>query len=93
MERRRSSRDHSDDSRDHKKDVKASETAYEKQALVENRVKVEVNDDNYVHQALESFEDADFPSVFYDVIDELGFKKPTPIQANGKRNSFFPPLS
>jgi hypothetical protein len=79
MERRRSSRDHSDDSRDHKKDQKASDIAHEKQSAIENRVKVEVLDDDYVHKPLLSFDEADFPSAFYDVIDELGFKGPTPI--------------
>jgi superfamily II DNA/RNA helicase len=45
----------------------------------DNRVKVEVKDDKYVHRPLKSFEDADFPKVFYEVIDELGFDKPTAI--------------
>lgn len=85
MERKRSSRDQSDDShKDRKGGRKFEEPEEESSNEQDNQVKVEVNDPKYKHRPLETFEDADFPRVFYDVIKKLGFVKPTPIQQNGK---------
>ena len=85
MERRRSSRDSSEDHHRSRK-PRRRDSSEEPPKASQDEVEVTVTDKEYTHRALESFNDADFPSAFYTVIDKLGFVKPTPIQANG--NSF-----
>lgn len=43
-------------------------------------IRIACNDEDYQVQELESFEDAQFPQEFYNIIFNLKFKSPTPIQ-------------
>ena len=89
--RRRSSSSSSSSSRDRKRrrsTSSSSSRSADKKKSKEKRpdpeVEVTCKDPEYKHRPLKTFKEADFPSVFYEVIDKLGFTSPTPIQSNGK---------
>ena len=68
--------------------IKEGSEPYPNNPVVENGksgfeaedIRVTCNDETYAVQQLETFEDANFPPQFYQIIQQLNFVKPTPIQ-------------